>query len=46
MAGEEMPELQHSEKFVKEGDVPEVRQPRVVTSDFDVLGGNFILTNS
>jgi hypothetical protein len=36
MSGEEMSELQHSEKFVKEVHAAEVRQPRVITGEFDV----------
>ena len=38
MVGKKIAKLQHSEKFVKEIGTPKMRQPRMVTGDFEVSG--------
>ena len=38
MVGKKIAKLQHSEKFVKEIGAPKMRQPRMVTGDFEVSG--------
>ena len=38
MVGKKIAQLQHSEKFVKEIGAPKMRQPSMVTGDFEVSG--------
>jgi len=38
MVGKKIAKLQHSEKFVKEIGTSKMRQPRMVTGDFEISG--------
>jgi hypothetical protein len=41
MAGKEVPQLQHSKKFMKKVHAAEVRQTLVITGDLNVFGRIF-----
>jgi hypothetical protein len=38
MAGEEIAQLQHSQKFMEKVSSPKVRQTRMITGDFEISG--------